>query len=243
MIFLKILAAIALFFVVLFSLNLKLDIAMYDTLTLRAGLGPVMRTLSPKKKRNINPDDFSYKKHQKRLKRARKQAWKKAEKKQRRAEQKAAEKTGAAEALTEAEKNNFPLGFIVSLLEFIFHELGSFFGYFHAEIVTLDITVGGKDAASVGKNYGIISQLVEYLLELLDYKTHLKKLRDGSVAVKADFLLEKTTCNIHIILKFRLFSIVKVGCHALAWFIKQKIKEAKNTLLPSPKKDEQTVQS
>lgn len=241
MILLKILAAIVLFFIVLLSLNLKLDIAMYDTLTLRAGLGPVMLTLSPKKKRRINPDDFSYDKHRKRLEKERKKVAKKAAIKKQKEDRKAAEKAAAAEALTEAKENRFPLGFIIALLEFVFHEFGVFVGYFRTEIVTLDITAGGKDAAAVGKNYGIISQFVEYLLELLDYKTHLKKLKDGSVSVKADFLLEKTTFHIHIKLKLRLFSIVKVGCHALVWFIKQKIKEAKHTALPSSKKDEQTV--
>ena len=68
MTFLIVLGAIVLFFVLLFSLNLKLDIALFDEVTVRAGLGPVMFTLSPKKARTVNPDDFSYKKHQKRLK-------------------------------------------------------------------------------------------------------------------------------------------------------------------------------
>lgn len=250
MIFLKILAAIVLFFAVLFSLNLKLDIAMYDTLTLRAGLGPVMLTLSPKKERKINPDDFTYEKHQKRLEKDRKRALKKAEKKRLKDERKAAKKeeetaakNAAEEALEEAKKKKFPLGFIIALVEFVFHELGVFAGYFRTEIVALDITVGGKDAAAVGKSYGIISQSVEYLLELLEYKTRMKKLKEGSVAVRADFLLEKTKFHIHIKLKLRLFSIIRVGVHALAWFIRQKIKEAKYAVLPSSAKDEQAAQS
>jgi len=246
MLFLKILAGIVLFFAVLFSLNLKLDIAMLDTLRLRAGLGPVMLTLSPKKERIINPDDFTYEKHQKRLRKDRKLALKKAEKKRLKAEKKEAakaaaeaEKKAAEEALEEVKKKKFPLGFIIALIEFVFHELGVFVGYFRTEIVALHVTVGGKDAAAIGKTYGIVSQSVQYLLELLEYKTHMKKLKEGSVSVSADFLREKTDFKIHIRLKLRLFSIIKVGCHALVWFIRQKIKEAKYAAPSSPVKKEQ----
>ena len=118
-----------------------------------------------------------------------------------------------------------------------------FIGYFRVEIKKLDITVGGKDAAEVGKTYGIIVQAVPLLIELLDHKTHLKKLKNNAVSVKADFLLEKTKFQGHFFLKLPLNSILKVGCHALVWFIKQKIMEAKrdatgfseNSFTPSKK--------
>ncbi|MBE6599277.1 MAG: hypothetical protein E7638_07545, partial [Ruminococcaceae bacterium] len=66
-----IIGIIVLFFSVLFSLNLKLDIAMLDSLTVRAGLGPFWITVHPQKKKTVDPRDFTWKKHQKRLKKDR----------------------------------------------------------------------------------------------------------------------------------------------------------------------------
>lgn len=230
-----VLGAVLLFFVVLFSLNLKLDAAISDTTTIRAGLGPIMLTLSPKKDRVIDPDDFSYKKHQKRLKKDRKKAHKKSEKKRLKEEKKATKKAeaekikrDAEKAGTEIEKKKFPLGFILALIKFAFREIDVFIGYFRIEIKALHITVGGKDAENIGRTYGVISGALPFLIELLDHKTHLKKLKPDAVSVNADFLLEKTKFDAHIRLKLRLNSFLKVGIHALVWFIKQKIKEAKN---------------
>lgn len=249
MTFLIVLGAIVLFFVLLFSLNLKLDVSLLDTVTVRAGLGPVMLTLSPKKERTINPDDFSYKKHQKRLRKDRMLAMKKAEKKRRKDEQKAKKKAeaekvkrDAAKSGEELKKKKFPFGFIVALAKFVIRELDRFIGYFRIEIKMLNITVGGKDAESIGRTYGVIVQAVPYLIELLDHKTHLSRLKENAVSVKADFLLEKTKIYGHFCLKLPLNSILKVGAHALVWFIKQKIDEAKNAAVPMPKEKQQAAE-
>ena len=74
MIVLYILLGIVLFFALLFSLHLKVFIELEDKLKLRVGYGPVIITLSPKKKKKIKLSDFTYKKHQKRLEKERKKA-------------------------------------------------------------------------------------------------------------------------------------------------------------------------
>jgi len=249
MTFLIILGAVVLFFVMLFSLNLKLDAAILDTVTIRAGIGPVMLTLSPKKERRIDPRDFSYEKHQKRLKKDRKKALKKAEKARLKNEKKTAKKAEAEKLKKEAEKSGeeikkkkFPLGFILALVKFVLRELDLFIGYFRVEIKELHITVGGKDAEAVGKTYGRIAGALPLLIELLDHKTRLKKLKENAVSVNADFLLAKTQIRAHIRLQLRLSSILKVGVHALIWFIKQKISEAKNAPAPIPQKKAETAE-
>jgi len=185
MIVLYILAGIVLFFALLFSFHIKFYLKIDDETTIHAGFGPVVLKLAPKKPpKPIKLEDFTYEKHQKRLRKDRKLALKKAEKKRLKAEKKEAakaaaeaEKKAAEEALEEVKKKKFPLGFIIVLIEFVFHELGVFVGYFRTEIVALHVTVGGKDAAAIGKTYGIVSQSVPYLRELLEYKTHMKKLK------------------------------------------------------------------
>lgn len=232
MLILKILAGIVLFLALLLSLRFKLDVALYDQLLLRVGLGPVMITLSPSKKRRIDPKQFTYKKHQRRLNRDRKRALKKAEKKKRKASV-AGEKTLKKEA-----KEKPSLEFIIALLECILQELGVFAKCVRTEIKTLEITVGGKDAAAIGKSYGVISQSVEYLIELLRLKTNLKIGKDSSVAVRADFLLEKNRFNVHIKLNFRLFSVLRMGGRILLWYIRQKIKKA-GSPAPIPNENEE----
>ncbi len=229
-----VIGCIVLFFAVLFSLNLKLEIRMLDTLVVRGGLGPLMLTLSPKKKKTVDPRDFTYKKHQKRLEKERKQAIRKAERRWKKDEAKAAKKAeaerikaDAENALEDVDKKKFPLGFILALIKFVFRELRVFIGYFRTEIKVLHVTVGGEDAAEVGKTYGYLSQSVAYLLEILKCNTRMKKLKAESVSVNADFLLPKTTYRIHIKLRLSLWSIFKVGCHALGWFIGQKLREEK----------------
>ena len=63
-----IILAIALFL----SLRIKVFLKLEDILTLRAGLGPIVLKLLPKKKKKINLRDFTYKKHQTRLEKERK---------------------------------------------------------------------------------------------------------------------------------------------------------------------------
>ncbi|MBR5313418.1 MAG: hypothetical protein IKU40_11120 [Clostridia bacterium] len=231
-ILLYILLGIAALLGVILSMRLKIYIRMTDTFGLRAGLGPVVLTLAPAKpKKPVDLKDFTYEKHQKRLKkeqaRARKKAEKAEQKKQAKALAKEAEKTAREEAA--AEENGepvkkFTLEAILDIIGFVLEEFPRFTSYIHTEIRTLDITVAGKDAADCAKKYGIIAQLTSYLLEILDNGTALKPVKADAVAVRADFLASKTVYKLDIRIRLRLFSIVRVGFHTLVWFIRTKIK-------------------
>lgn len=229
MIVLYILLAIILFIALLLSFNLKFYIKLEDEVTIHAGLGPIVLQLAPKKpQKPVDLSDFTYEKHQKRLAKERRAAEKKAAKKSAKDEKKRRQKAleeksqQTADAVNEAADEN-KLASIIELLSFIFEELPKFFSYFHTEIRMLDITVGGKNADSIARNYGKISALVSLLIELLDSKTRLKKMKPDSVQVRADFISEKIKYRLHIRIKLRLFSIVRVGFHALKWLIGQKI--------------------
>ena len=77
---LYIILAIVLFFALILSLRAKVFIAQTDTLRLRVGVGPVILTLIPQKRKNVKISDFTYKKHKKRLLAEKKKAARKAEK-------------------------------------------------------------------------------------------------------------------------------------------------------------------
>ena len=68
MIALYIILGIVLFFALLFSMKIKFYVRLTDELRIRAGFGPVLLTLVPKKKRAVRAEDFTFKKHEKRLK-------------------------------------------------------------------------------------------------------------------------------------------------------------------------------
>ncbi|MBE6616827.1 MAG: hypothetical protein E7627_02605 [Ruminococcaceae bacterium] len=232
MIVLYILLVIILFFALILSLHIKVFIRLDNELRLRVGLGPVIITLSPKKKKKVKASDFTYKKHRKRLlkekkkqdKKSRKRAEKEEKKKQAKLLKKEAET--AAKASEEATAGN-KLGSIMELIKFVLSELPVFASYIKTDIRQIYITVGGKDADVTARSYGAISAILANLIELLKNKTQLRPVKDRAVGVFADFTAEKTSYRLDLYFRLRLFSIVRVGWHTLKWFISQKIQESK----------------
>lgn len=235
MIVLKILLGIVLFFALLLSLHLKVYLALDDTFYLRAGLGPVLLTLAPKKKKPIRLSDFTYEKHQKRLaKEALRQEKKSAKKAARDAKKKEAkslaEQANQAAAETEEAKSPRKLSTILELIQFVLEEWPKFCSYVKTDVRRLHVTVGGKDADQTARTYGTISALTSLLVELLYHKTDMRKPKAGAVDVRADFLAEKTVFRLDLRFRLRLFSLVRVLWHTLIWFIRQKVKETNQSL-------------
>lgn len=227
-IFLYILLGIVVLVGALLTMNLKLYVRLTDSLELRAGVGFIMLTLVPAKRRKpVDLRDFTYEKHAKRLTKERAKREKASKKKKLKELSKKAEQTAADEA--SAEKNGkkpkkFTLEAITELVEFVLEEFPRFTSYIHTEIRELDIAVAGKDAADCAIKYGVISQLTSYLLEILDNGTKMKPICDDTVSVRADFLAEKTVYRFDLRIRLRLFSVVRVGFHTLVWFIRSKLK-------------------
>jgi len=233
MIVLYILLGIVLFIALLFSLHLKFYLKIDGTTTVHAGLGPIVLKLLPKKEaKPIDPRDFTYEKHKKRLERDRKAALKKAAKKAKKAEKKKQKKALSEEAEKAAESiqnaaEEEKLASVIDILTLVFDELPKLASYFKTEIRMLDITVGGKDADKIARTYGRMAALVPLLIELLEAKTSFKKLKPNVIHLSAYFLASKTTVKMHIRLKLRIFSIIRIGWHALVWFIRLKIRQTK----------------
>lgn len=224
---LLIILMIVLLFVLILSLRLKLYIRLDDTLYVSAGLGPVLLSLLPRryKRKSINLEDFSYEKHQKRLKHEQKIAQKKIEKSNKKKFLKTlddADKTVKSEA--EGKKTSkLSLDAIIEIICFILDEFPKLTASFITEIRMLEINVAGRDASDCAVKYGIISQSVAYLVEILDSSTRMKPLKQNAIVVKSDFLKEKNSYKIDIRLKVSLFSLLKSGVRSLVWLIKSDI--------------------
>lgn len=237
-ILLYILLGIFLLVGLLLSFHLKIYLQLGDELHLRAGLGPIVLKLAPKKPpKPIDLRDYTYEKHQKRLAKDKKDALKKKQKAAEKAEKKRqdkllAEKAEAVQAAIE-EAENVPdeakLFTIFEIIEFAVTELGRFGSYMKTDVRSLSVTVGGKDPEKTAKTYGALCAALPLFLEFLAAKTSMHPLRPNTIDLNADFTSDKLKFRVDFRFRLRLFSIVRIGWHALIWFIKAKIKQSGST--------------
>lgn len=217
---------IILIIALILSLRLKAYITLEDTITIRVGFGPVVILLLPNRSKTVDLRDFTYAKHRKRLEKERKKAQKKKEKIKKKAEAKAlAEKVKKTSQCAENTEDTEKLATVSEIIKFVVSDLAFVASHLHTDIRMLRIRVGGDDAASTAKKYGMMCTVVSLILELLDNKTKLQNMTADAVSVKADFLSKKTVFNIDIRIKISLFSLIRVAFKSLGWFIRQKSKQ------------------
>ncbi len=224
---LYILLGIILFFVLLLSCRIQVYLILKEELTVRAGFGPIVLKLTPKKKKKIKLSDFTYKKHQKRLKKDRLKSEKKALKKSQKNEKKKQAKELAVTAKesansTDPAEDTNKLATILALLEFVADELPKFFSNFRTKIKVLEIKVAGKDADDTARKYGLMCAVVSGFVEFLDCKTKMTRRKTDHILVSADFTAEKTKFLLDVSFKLSLFAIVCTGIRSLGWMISQK---------------------
>ena len=233
---LYIILGIILLIALILSLRAKVFLRLDDGLTIKAGAWFILITLLPKKdktKKRRRPllSSFSYKNHQRRLKRDAKKEAKKAAKAAKKAEKKRLKRKTAEigeqakKAAAKAEKSlGEKLEGIFELVSFILEEFPRLASYIHTDVRELKINVASGDAAKTAEIYGGVSALSAALIELLACRTKLKPMKDDAIAVNADFFGTKTSATVDISMQITLFSVLRVGWHTLKWFIGQKIK-------------------
>lgn len=238
MVFLWIVIVLAVLIIALLSLNFKLYLKFDGATQIRVGIGPVMLTLLPRKKKKVRLRDYEYKRYKKNLEKKRKKQLKKAEKlaKKRKADEL---KKKADEAVKDkAEAPEEKLFTLSSLLEFAAEQFPKAVSKLKIGVKRLIVKVGGNDAAKIALDYGKLEAAVSLFVELLDNKTRLSKIKEGTVLVYADFLAEKTTVELDISVKISVFSIVSIGFSSLAWLIKSKFKaDAASSVKVQPKQN------
>ena len=104
--------------------------------------------------------------------------------------------------------------------------LDTFFGKLRVKIARVNIVVGGPDAAKTALTYGIVSQGVAYLMELISYKTKMTRARNTYVSVVPDFLAKTTTADLLIIFRLRLIDLLSTGIVFFIRFMKEKTASA-----------------
>ena len=231
MVFLRICIGIVLFFVLLGVIPLRLRIRLEEQFGLSAGIGPLVLFRTPGKPAPVDLRDFTYEKHRKRLEKEKAARLKKKLKKQKNNDKKQQKKNAAAdkaneikEAAKQSGKKENKLEAILSLVRCVLDGLPGLLGGFKCRIYRLDVTVGGKEAADTAKNFALYSQSLAYLLEFLDNKTRFVRPKEETIAIRADFLAEKTQVKADFYLQIRVGQIFGTVFGILFSYIKTMIR-------------------
>lgn len=223
MIALWIVLGILLFLCALILIPVSIKIGYKGEVTLSVGVPGIYLPILPKKEKKAKP--LSKKKYEKLLLKDAERAEKK-----RLADQKKAQKKKDTDKAKQAEKeqkaNDAEMADEPSTMSLILRIVGgvldTFFGKLRVKIARVNIVVGGPDAAKTALTYGIVSQGVAYLMELIATKTKMTRAKNTYVSVVPDFLAQKTTADLLIIFRLRLIDLLSTGIVFFIRFMKEK---------------------
>ena len=227
MIALWIVLGILLFLCALILIPVSIKIGYKEEVTLSVGVPGIYFPILPKKEKKAKP--LSKKKYEKLLLKDAERAEKK-----RLADQKKAQKKKDTDKAKQAEKEQKAKdtemadepSTISLVLRIVGGVLDTFFGKLRVKIARVNIVVGGPDAAKTALTYGIVSQGVAYLMELIATKTKMTRAKNTYVSVVPDFLAQKTTADLLIIFRLRLIDLLSTGIVFFIRFMKEKTASA-----------------
>ena len=171
--------------------------------------------LYPKKQKKIRARDYSKKRLKKRKKK----------------------KTASAVASTKPKKKKSATEALrtVRLLLYIFKNVYKrIFPTFRVRVCRLQATIATGDAATTAILYGTVCQSIAYLLEALRIVTG-RPVKEDEVTVFPDFLGEKTTLSLHILLSTNLWRVLLIALRAATSFLKFNKNEKAKTITEVPR--------
>lgn len=204
------------------SITLKYD----GELTVTANALFVKLRLLPKKEKKVRLRDFSLSKYEKMLEKDRAAAEKKQAKKAEKDEKKKQKKAEKAAENKPKKTISETVDGIKDYAVLVGDVLKTFFGHLRIDVCRAVVTVGGKDASSAAVTYGIVSQSVAYLMELLASVTHFKRKYNEKIDVRADFLSDKISADLEVRFRVRVIHILHVALRGGVGFIKIRSKNS-----------------
>lgn len=202
-----IIGCILAFFVLLFSIRIRVNLKMKEELELTLIAFGVKIKILPKKPKKYKLSNYTLKKIQKRDAKAAEKAKKKAEAKAKKQKEKAEAKK-KAKALTKEQKKALkakkkasrpPIPDMISLFkEVIGLFFGTFFAKFHFHVARIIIKVGSSDAAKTATLHGAICAALGPTLTFIDRHSNLHAKRNFIVYIEPDFTSEKLDMDIDV---------------------------------------------
>ena len=208
---LYIILGIIAFFVLIFTVRVRVTIDMADEMRLWVSVLGIRINILPKKPRKYKISNYTLKKIAKRDARKAAKEKKKAEAKALKQKKKAAEKKAKKEAeekLTKAEKkakkaakkaSSPPLPDLISLL---LKTLGFFFpgifAKFHFHVARIKLKIGGADAAQIALTYYAVSNALGPVLGFIDKHSNLHGMRGAEIDIAPDYLSEEIKADVKL---------------------------------------------
>ena len=218
-----VISCILAFFVLLFTVRVRVNIKMKESLELTViAFGARIRIL-PKKQKKYNLKKYTLKKIQKRDAKAaikeQKKAEAKAQKKKAKAEAKKKAKTLTKEQKkaikTKKKASRPPILDMISLFrEVIGLFFGTFFSKLHFHAVKIIVKVGSSDAATTATLHGAVCATLGPTLCLIDRHSNLHVKRRSVVYVEPDFTSEKINMDIDVGFSISLGGVLSAAIKA-----------------------------
>ncbi len=199
----------------LLFLKVRICISYEEELSVKVKVLFLNIPIIPQKEKKIKK--LSAKKHKKQQEKLAKKSQKNEEKKQLKKQHKeAAPKKKLSETVTE----------VLDLVKIVLNDVIPTFGkHLKIEIVKLYIRVSSNDPANTAVTYGVVSQSVAYIVELLSNVTNVDVKKPHSINVFPDFFSEKSEASINITFGLRVWHALSVGLKFVIGFIKSKMKK------------------
>lgn len=164
-----------------------------------------------KEKKPLKFKDYTFDKHQKRLRSNYSKYLKKQQNKEEKKAKKAEAKAKKAEKKRlekENNKNSPPQRTVLDWVNIAGSVIGALFSKFakrlHIKVARLKIKVATGDAASTAILYGSVIQSVAYIIEILRSVTNVDGLKTADISVEADYLSEKTALDLCFVFSLRV---------------------------------------
>lgn len=223
-----IIGSIIAFFVLLFTVRVRVNIKMKEELELSVVAFGAKIKILPKKPKKYNLKKYTLKKIAKRDEKAAAKARKKADAKAKKKKEKE-EKKKAAKALTKEQKKAIkakkkasrpPIPDMISLFkEVIGLFFGTFFSKLHFHVAKIKIKVGSNDAATTAVLHGTICAALGPTLTFIDRHSNLHTKRNYTIYIEPDFTSDKIDMDIDLGLSLSLGGILATAIKAGFRFI------------------------
>ena len=229
---LYIILGIIAFFVLIFTVRVRVTIDMADKMRLWVSVLGIKINILPKKPKKYKIRNYTLKKIAKRdAKKAakeKKKAEAKALKKKKKAEAKKAKKESASKLTKEERKASSPA--IPELIKLLSNTLGFFFpgifAKFHFHVARIKLRIGGPDAAKIALTYYAVSNALGPVLSFIDKHSNLHGMRRAEIEIIPDYLSEEIQADIKIgfstSLGAMLGILIKTGFKLLTGYMKIK---------------------
>ncbi|MBE6718541.1 MAG: DUF2953 domain-containing protein [Ruminococcaceae bacterium] len=198
--------------ILLLHLRIRLCIIYNEDLDVHLKLLFFNIPIFPKKQKKPKAKDYSIKKLRKKQKKIEKKNAKKELKKQKKQTEQPANKDRKKQ-ITEI------LELIKIVLEYVMPPFGK---YFRLEILKLNIKIGSSDPSKTAVTYGLVSQSVAYIIELLSNITNVDVKKHNGINVYADFMSEKSNAEINIILNLKVWHSLFLAFKFFMGFLKRR---------------------